>query len=167
MTPPRCAYTAQSPRLFSESLGRQHPDGRSRLRPSARPRRWQLAVFEDDVRQLRARASRRWSARAASPSPAASCSAPRRRGCSSADADLLVFDDVSSALDVATEQALWRGLFASGQRTCLAVCHRREAFRHADQILVLDDGRVAARGDAASLRQTSALFREIWRDEDD
>jgi ABC-type multidrug transport system fused ATPase/permease subunit len=83
------------------------------------------------------------------------------------EADLLVFDDISSALDVATEQALWRGLFADGRRTCLAVSHRRAAFTRADQIVLLDEGRVAARGDATALREASELFRSIWRDEDD
>jgi ATP-binding cassette subfamily B protein len=82
------------------------------------------------------------------------------------EADLLVFDDISSALDVATEQALWRGLFADGQRTCLAVSHRREAFRRADEIILLDEGRIAARGTADELRDRSELFRAIWSHEE-
>ena len=77
------------------------------------------------------------------------------------EADLLVFDDISSALDVATEQALWRGLFAGGRRTCLAVSHRREAFRRADEIVLLDEGRIVARGTAAELCNWSELFRAI------
>ena len=80
--------------------------------------------------------------------------------------ELLVFDDISSALDVATERLLWRRLFAGGQRTCLAVSHRREAFTRAGEILVLEDGAVAARGDAQTLLATSPLFRRIWGEHD-
>jgi len=80
-------------------------------------------------------------------------------------ADLVVFDDLSSALDVDTEALLWRRLFAAGQRTCLAVSHRREALRRAGEILVLDEGRVIARGDATALLAACPLFQRIWGEE--
>ncbi|MFZ5828095.1 MAG: ATP-binding cassette domain-containing protein [Bacillota bacterium] len=51
--------------------------------------------------------------------------------------ELLVFDDLSSALDIETEAALWERLFARGA-TCLAVSHRPEVLRRADQIIRLD-----------------------------
>ena len=41
--------------------------------------------------------------------------------------ELLVFDDLSSALDVDTERLLWERLFADGKHTCLVVSHRPEA----------------------------------------
>lgn len=53
--------------------------------------------------------------------------------------ELLVFDDLSSALDVETEQALWERLFARGA-TCLAVSHRPEVLRRADQVIRLHPG---------------------------
>jgi ABC-type lipoprotein export system ATPase subunit len=78
--------------------------------------------------------------------------------------DLLVFDDASSALDVRTEHAFWTRLFEQeGDRpTCLAVSHRLEAYRRADQILVVEDGRIAARGNLRTLLKDSPLFHEIW-----
>jgi ABC-type multidrug transport system fused ATPase/permease subunit len=78
--------------------------------------------------------------------------------------DLLVFDDASSALDVRTEHAFWTRLFEQeGERpTCLAVSHRLEAYRRADQILVVEGGRIAARGDLRTLLKDSPLFHEIW-----
>ena len=51
--------------------------------------------------------------------------------------DLLVFDDLSSALDVQTEQTLWSRVFEQQAVTCLVVSHRRPALRRADQIIVL------------------------------
>ena len=45
--------------------------------------------------------------------------------------DLLVCDDLSSALDVETEQLLWERLFVKRDQTCLMVSHRRFAFQHA------------------------------------
>jgi ATP-binding cassette subfamily B protein len=61
------------------------------------------------------------------------------------DVSLLVLDDVSSALDAATERHLWQALDRLRQArpalAILAVSHRPEALRHADQVIVLDEGR--------------------------
>jgi ATP-binding cassette subfamily B protein len=79
-------------------------------------------------------------------------------------ADLLILDDASSALDVRTEQLFWSRLLAGGARTCLVVSHRPEAYRHADEIILLSHGRVEARGTLESLLETSETFRQTWRD---
>lgn len=55
--------------------------------------------------------------------------------------ELLVLDDLSSALDVETEQRLW-DRFAAAGLTVLAVSHREVALRRADRVLRIDDGRV-------------------------
>src|SRR5205085_10573736 len=48
--------------------------------------------------------------------------------------ELLVVDDLSSALDVETEERLWSRVAASGELTCLVVSHRRAALGRADQV---------------------------------
>lgn len=82
------------------------------------------------------------------------------------DTELLVFDDLSSALDVETEQQLWQQLFARPHRpTCLVVSHRRAALRQADHILVLKKGRVVGEGKLQVLLENCGEMQEIWSDE--
>ncbi len=57
--------------------------------------------------------------------------------------ELVVLDDLSSAVDVETELALWDNLAASGM-TVIAVSHRAVAFERADRVLRLEQGRLAA-----------------------
>ena len=165
MVPPRCAYTPQAPRLFSETIGDNILMGDS-ASDDALAAAVSLAVFDADLAGFDAGLGTLVGARGVTLSGGQLQRAAAAR-MFARNADLCVFDDISSALDVATEQALWRGLFADGRRTCLAVSHRREAFAHADEIVLLDEGRVVARGDAETLRRGNELFRSIWREEDD
>ncbi len=163
MTPPHCAYTAQAPRLFTESLSENILMGEDDREGERVAQAVHLAVLEDDIRQLGAGLDTLVGTRGVTLSGgqvqrAAAARMFARRP------ELLVFDDASSALDVRTEHTFWERLFASGQHSCLAVSHRLEAYRHATEILVLDDGRVAARGTLRELLQSSPLFREVWHE---
>jgi ATP-binding cassette subfamily B protein len=81
------------------------------------------------------------------------------------DPELLVFDDLSSALDVETEQILWQRLFERRRATCLVVSHRRPALRRADQILLMQDGSIVDRGRLNELLERSDEMRALWRGE--
>jgi ATP-binding cassette subfamily B protein len=79
------------------------------------------------------------------------------------NSELMVFDDLSSALDVETEKLLWDRLFAEhGDVTSLVVSHRRAALHRADQIVLMSAGRVAAIGTLDDLVATNTEFRNLW-----
>jgi ATP-binding cassette subfamily B protein len=74
--------------------------------------------------------------------------------------ELLVFDDLSSALDVETERRLWQRL--SPSKTCLVVSHRRTVLRQADDILLLKDGRLIDSGKLDELLERCEEMRYLW-----
>src|SRR5690625_7535806 len=78
------------------------------------------------------------------------------------DTELLGCDDLSSALDVETESRLWQGIFAGGDATCLVVSDRRAALERADQVLVMDHGRLVASGVMEELLAAGGAFSLRW-----
>jgi ATP-binding cassette subfamily B protein len=190
-TPPRTAYTPQVPRLFSEPLRDNILLG---LPEDGLGWALQTAVLQPDIAQLEEGLDT-----VVGPRGVRLSGGQVQRSATARmlvrDAELLVFDDLSSALDVETEAQLWEGIFGdwtlrlrSGQGleigdfdsqspisppqaanlqspTCLVVSHRRAVLQRADQILVLENGRLAASGTLNELLLTSPAMRELWQQE--
>jgi ABC-type multidrug transport system fused ATPase/permease subunit len=79
------------------------------------------------------------------------------------DPRILVLDDATASVDATTEARIRAGLRTAMEgRTTLIIAHRLSTIALANEIVVLDDGRVAARGTHDELLQTSAVYREIY-----
>jgi ATP-binding cassette subfamily B protein len=158
LVPPRVAYTAQTPTLLSGTLRENillglPDDGRvddavrrAVLGPdvAGMPDGVDTEIGVRGVRLSGGQIQRTAAARMFARNP-----------------ELLVMDDLSSALDVETERELWRMVFSAGV-TSLVVSHRRAVLERADQIVLFDSGTVVARGTLAELLDTSSHMRRLY-----
>jgi ATP-binding cassette subfamily B protein len=80
------------------------------------------------------------------------------------DPRILILDEATSALDTRTEQEIQSALRdAARGRTTLVIAHRLSTVVEADEIIVLQDGRIAERGNHGSLIARDGLYAEMWR----
>lgn len=168
LVPGRAAYAGQVPRLFSESLRENlllgWPAGDEAL-----VRALALAVFERDLAEMPDGLDTLVGPRGVRLSGGQVQRATAARALVRAP-DLLVVDDLSSALDVETEQLLWERIDEAardgqGPATLLVISHRRAALERADQVVVLDRGRVAGTGPLPDLLRTCPEMRRLWSEE--
>ena len=80
------------------------------------------------------------------------------------DPPILILDEATSALDSRTEEAIQATLDGvQRNRTTIVIAHRLSTIVGADQIVVLDQGRVAERGTHAQLLAAQGLYAELWQ----
>ena len=161
--PPRAAYTAQVPRLFSDTLrsnillGLDKEDGEIY-------EAIQNAVMESDLKELEAGLDTKVGPKGVKLSGGQLQRVAAAR-MFMRDSELCVFDDLSSALDVETEKLLWERVFQREGTTCVAVSHRKAVLDRADQVIVLKNGGIEAVGPVRSLLTSSEEMGHLWHGE--
>ena len=76
---------------------------------------------------------------------------------------VVVLDEATAHLDAESEAAVQRALDATmSHRTSLVIAHRLSTIRHADQILVIDAGRIVQRGTHENLMSEGGLYRDLY-----
>jgi len=140
MVPPRCAFTPQVPRLFTatvkENILLGQPGGRQAALAAAR-----TAALEPDLQRLELGLDTPVGPRGVRLSGGQLQRVAVARMIAH-DAALMVFDDLSSALDTDTEAELWRRLREDHPRaTLLTVSHRPAVLQLSDQVVYLESGR--------------------------
>jgi ATP-binding cassette subfamily B protein len=163
--PPHCAYTPQAPRLFSTTLNANILLGLADDDLRVQQAVWQ-AVLTPDVAQLERGLSTLVGPRGVRLSGGQVQRAAAARMLVRTP-DLLVCDDLSSALDVETERLLWERVTAARtdgvKPTLLVVSHRKPLLRRADQILVLKQGHIESVGVLPDLLERSTELRRLWQ----
>ena len=163
MVPPRVAYTPQVAKLFDDTVRNNILLGLEGDTASLN-RAIVLAVLDDDVKNLASGLD------TVVGSKGVKFSGGQKQRAAAArmfvrEPELLVCDDLSSALDIETERLLWERVREHRVRhnaTFLVVSHRKEALKQADQVILLNGGTIEACGPLSDLLRDSPIMQAIW-----
>ncbi len=162
--PPRSAYAPQVPHLFSDTMRNNIllgiPEGEANLQESIK-----TAALEEDLADLEKGVDTPVGPRGTKLSGGQQQRTAVARMLVR-HAELMVFDDVSSALDIETERQLWQALADRKDLTYLVITNRRGVIMGADKVLVMNGGRVIAQDTPDELIRASPELRAILEEAD-
>lgn len=157
---PRCAYTAQVPHLFSDTVKNNVligiPKGKEDLDKAIH-----LSVLEEDIASFENGIETVVGPRGVKLSGGQIQRVAAAR-MFARNTELYVLDDISSALDVETENKLWTRIFEETNKTYLVVSNKRIALSKANNIIVLKDGHVEDIGRLDELLERCDEMKAIW-----
>lgn len=159
--PPQVAYTSQMPKLFSGTLRENILLG-AETGSEAIEDSLYSAVLEEDILHLEKGLETQIGTKGVKLSGGQIQRTAAAR-MFMRQSDFLVFDDLSSALDLKTEIKLWERVFEKPSKTCLVVTHRKIALAQADHIIVLRQGSIAQQGTLEELKESSPEIQRIWQ----
>jgi len=160
--PPHSAYTPQLPGLFSDSVKNNILLGQD-YDPPRFEEAIKSAVMEKDINDLTCGIETLIGTKGIK------LSGGQMQRTAAArmfirEAEIYLIDDMSSALDVETEEQLWEGFFKQNKQTCIAVSHRKSTLKKADKIIVLKNGQVEAIGKLNDLIDNCDEMRQLWNE---
>lgn len=155
------AYVPQDPYLFAATLGENVALGAPQADEAAIIEALEAAAFGDDLARLPDGLDTRIGERGVTLSGGQRQRVALARALLS-KAPILLLDDTLSAVDQTTEQRLLKTLEAERTRTCVIVSHRLSAVRHADHLLVLDQGRAVEQGHHEALLARGGHYARLW-----
>ncbi|WP_456268655.1 ABC transporter transmembrane domain-containing protein [Kushneria sp. AK178] len=158
------AYVPQDPYLFAATLGENVALGVPEASDEAIRQALTAAAFGPDLDRLPEGLDTRIGERGVTLSGGQRQRVALARALLS-PAPILLLDDTLSAVDQTTEQQLLETLAAERERTCLIVSHRLSAVRHADHIVVLDQGRAVEQGRHDALLAQGGHYARLWQEQ--
>ena len=156
-------YVPQDPFLFSTSLRRNLAFGRDDVTEDELKRAAAIARLDRDLEVFPEKLDTIVGERGVTLSGGQKQRATLARALVM-DPPVLILDDCLSSVDAQTEAEILRGLRAIlKEKTCLIISHRISAVKEADEILVLDDGRIIERGSHDELVRRGGVYAELYQ----